>query len=349
MTVTLTTTAADIAGFAAEVRRHLDDLPADEVDDLLDGLEADLSEQAADAGETFEIPDAAAYAAELRAAAGLPERREPEAARVPMHVRMEELRAQVAGRIRSHRAGRAALDFLTALRPVWWVLRGAALYVVLAFFPSVIVRESAPVPRDPFAWLVLLLAVVLSVQWGRGLWLPTRWLRVLRTIVNVVTAVAAVIMLISAPTVLPRAFAPTAIAAESSPLGLSLDGEPVNNIFPYDSEGNPLTGVQLFDEQGRPLTTVGADGVENAWQWDHVFRNGTVTSPAAGTGTRPVWNVFPLRETQAGGVWVEDPRAGVSEADPGVPPFPQVPRIPLLTDPSPSPVATPSPAESPAP
>lgn len=344
MTVTLTTTPAEIAAFAAEVRRHLDDLPADEVDDLLDGLEADLSEQAADAGGAFELPDAAAYAAELRTAAGLPERSVGRAPHVPLRAQIEEFRARMAGRIRSHRAGGAALDFLVALRPVWWVLRGAALYVVVVFVPSVSVGGSVPLPRDHFAWIVLLLAVVLSVQWGRGQWLPTQWLRVLRTIVNVVTAVVAVIMLISAPTVLPQAFANDVAYVESYQPGLSLDGQRVRNIFPYDSEGNPLTGVQLFDERGRALTTVGSDGVENAWRWDQYGGDGSdiVTVPAAGTGTRPAWNVFPLREGPGALVWSDDSSAA-AESEPADPPFLQVPRIPLLTDPTPSP--TPSATE----
>ena len=46
--MTTTTDHPEIAGFAVAVRAHLDDLPADEVDDLLDGLEADMSEQAAE-------------------------------------------------------------------------------------------------------------------------------------------------------------------------------------------------------------------------------------------------------------------------------------------------------------
>jgi len=45
---TMTATDPAIEEFATAVRAALGDLPADEVDDLTDGLEADLTERAAD-------------------------------------------------------------------------------------------------------------------------------------------------------------------------------------------------------------------------------------------------------------------------------------------------------------
>ncbi|WP_150954335.1 hypothetical protein [Microbacterium testaceum] len=50
-----TTVHDDIRTFAAAVRAHLDDLPVEEADDLLDGLEADLADQAAEAGMDLTI------------------------------------------------------------------------------------------------------------------------------------------------------------------------------------------------------------------------------------------------------------------------------------------------------
>lgn len=58
MSTSITTPDVDIRAFAAAVRAELDDLPPEEVDDLLDGLEADLAEQASDSGEGFSLPDA---------------------------------------------------------------------------------------------------------------------------------------------------------------------------------------------------------------------------------------------------------------------------------------------------
>ena len=59
-----TTLRDDVAAFAAAVRAHLDDLPADEVDDLTDGLESDLLEQAEDDHGALAKTDAEQYAAE---------------------------------------------------------------------------------------------------------------------------------------------------------------------------------------------------------------------------------------------------------------------------------------------
>ncbi|RMI02417.1 HAAS signaling domain-containing protein, partial [Cellulomonas triticagri] len=73
---------ATVADYAAEVRTHLADLPQDQVDDLTDGLEADLADALADpTGRPADMPPGltarfgapAEYARELRAAAGLPD------------------------------------------------------------------------------------------------------------------------------------------------------------------------------------------------------------------------------------------------------------------------------------
>ena len=66
----ITTTPTD--EFAAKVREALSDLPPDELDELTDGLEADLAERAEESG--LELGDPSAYAEELRAAAGYPPR-----------------------------------------------------------------------------------------------------------------------------------------------------------------------------------------------------------------------------------------------------------------------------------
>ena len=69
--MTTSTVTPEIVEFAQGVRAALADLPAEEVDDLTEGLEADLAEAYAEDLQR-ELPDPAAYATELRAAAGLP-------------------------------------------------------------------------------------------------------------------------------------------------------------------------------------------------------------------------------------------------------------------------------------
>ena len=150
-----------IRAFAASVRRHLDDLPEEELDDILGGLTADLTDQAADNDGVLELGDPAAYAEELRSAAGLPPR--ADASKRPPAF------------------GAWLLDFLVALRPVWWVLRGFAMFVLLTG-----ALGSGMMPTSPASWLFAIALIVVSVQWGRGRWLPRNWIRHVRTIVSVV-------------------------------------------------------------------------------------------------------------------------------------------------------------------
>ena len=66
----------DVRAYVLAVRAWLGDLPADEVEDLTAGMEADLAERAAESGGPLGglLGQPEAYAAELRAAAGLPPR-----------------------------------------------------------------------------------------------------------------------------------------------------------------------------------------------------------------------------------------------------------------------------------
>ena len=68
--------ADGVAAYVSEVRAELADLPAEDVDDLTGGMEADLSELATESGGDLigRLGTPGLYAAELRAAAGLPDR-----------------------------------------------------------------------------------------------------------------------------------------------------------------------------------------------------------------------------------------------------------------------------------
>ncbi len=337
---------ADIPAFAAAVRTELSDLPADEVDDLLDGLEADLAEQAEDSGETFVLPDAATYAAELRAAAGLPERN-GRAAKVPVRDRLERTRRAAATRIRSSRFGSQTLDLLVSLRPVWWIARGAAFYLLLVFLTVSFTGGVDYVPTNVVAWAILAALVLLSIQWGRGMWLPHRWVRGVRGVLNVVATIVAAIALIAAPTVLPQYFSSQAYAnyavayPDNSQPGLVLDGQRVRNIFAYDAAGNPIKDVQLYTDQGTQLTTVGSEGLANGWWWDEYFLGGggPVTSAYQGTGRSPLWNVFPLRESIGVSSWDVNSAVPIEPKEP----FAHVPAVPAQPDPNPETSPAPSP------
>lgn len=327
------TARPDIAAFAAAVRAQLDDLPADDTDDLLEGLEADLTDQADEAGEDFALPDPAAYAAELRAAAGLPVRR-PRSVRRTITASIADGGRRAVASVRGNRFGAWLIDTLVALRPVWWLARAFVLAMLLA--PMIDTYGSTGVDLLDRVraltiniWGVLLFGslLLLSVQWGRGSWAPVRWLRVVRRIVNVVATLAAPFILLGLLSAGQYAISSSyANQQQFDPYvpGLSLDGQRVRNIFAYDAQGEPIMQVQLFDQNGTPLTTVGQSGSQD--EWDYYFYGGGGPSPVAETaiGRLPVWNVFPLRE--AAGSWdaLEDP----TDAQRPVFPFAAVPSLP---------------------
>jgi hypothetical protein len=323
-----------IRDFATAVRAGLDDLPAEEVEDLTDGLEADLTEQAADAGTARELGDPLAYADELRAAAGLPARGKRRPKRMGLAENLRGLRADAARTIRSTAFGAGCLDLVLALRPVWWVFRGWALFQVVAvmFAPTRGNWNSISV----MTWILLVPFVVVSVQWGRGRWLPWAWLPAFRTFVSIIAVIALPFLL---ATVL---WTQTYSYGQSSPEpyvppGLSLNGVQIGNIFAYDADGQPLTDVQLFDQDGNPV--IAADDPHATSSWVRFDQGGTVGTALVpsdrATGDRG-WNVFPLSQVEFGdeGQHAADP----STAIPATPPFAQVqPLAPSESLPSPTP------------
>lgn len=303
--------AQDVRAYAAQVRAALADLGPENVDDLTDGLEANLTDALADdrrahggsLDDDFGTPEA--YAAELRAAAGLPTS--------SGHPRREDpLRSAWRGLRDSERTALARLratgwfphveDLLVALRPAWWVARG---WVLAHLLLQVVGAERGTfwLPSSLGGWVLLLLAVVASAQWGRGEWRAgPRWDRVLRVLSRVL-AVAGVILVLT----LPDAHGYEVAAAQSTvPAppqdGVVVAGETAENLFVYDADGNPVDGAQVFDQDGRPVTTEPDAG--DPWRQREIWPDGAdepllhVGVPGVNGETR--WNVFPLHSLSRG-------------------------------------------------
>lgn len=309
MTTTLDVNPA-VADFATAVRHSLSDLDAEVLSELTDGLEADLADKLADGAE---LGDPAAYAAELRAAAGL---EAPRRTTVSDNVRanLADVRKRLAP-LREHAVVAEVLGFFVALRPVWWLVRGLALFSIF--------NEVSAVPRNPAGWALLIGALVLSVQWGRGRWLPWRWSRG----AVVALSVVAILML---PALLTNTgsrltFQDTFNPDDYIPTGLNVGGEPVVNIFAYGADGEPLDDVRLFDQDGDPLSTIdeeyGQDFVEQ-WSEDGESR---VLVPSDRVGGFRGWNVYPYKvvsyEVLAENNWTVPSWATRS---PAIPPFASV-------------------------
>ena len=334
----------EVAAFVAAVRSRLGDLTEEEREELLGGLEADLSERLAE-GESADLGDPTAYAAELRAAAGLEvRRRRGWGSRRPVKPLREDVVALLDGSRQRLDAvvadGRPAVvwEFLVILRPLWWFVRA---WMAVQLLDLVTNDSDLPtiVPTLLGLWpgvIVTAVFTVVSVQIGRGRWWPgtgvTRSLgpRLLLLGLNVFAIVVT-------PTVLGQFPGPGTYVDDSgyaTPMpGIQNRGSYVANIFPYDAEGKPLIGVQLFDQAGRPLV-VNRDA--RAAYYDS--RGVTVSFPWYNGGQR-LWNVFPLPGRTAPDDGYGPPRVTEKAWTSTNPPV--LPTAPLAVVP---PVALPTPA-----
>jgi hypothetical protein len=286
-----------VAAYLRDVRAALDDLPADERDDLLEGLEADLTELRAEEGGplTDRLGSPQAYAAELRSAAGLPPhggRRAPRTQRLRSAVRPLLERAAAWPGVAPVRR------FLPELRPGWWVLRG---YLAAWLFCVVTSGDlPGPFPRFEESLLAGLLlaagAIALSVWIGRR---TDRRPRLRRGVIvaNAILGFAAVIALYDVQS--QYTGSGEAYYYEQPCCVLSGTHGVISEIYPYDRDGKLLTDVQLYDQNGLPI--------------DIADRHSTWVRPDGST-----WNnVFPAYPPRSG-----DPNASVAPLAPSASPAP---------------------------
>jgi hypothetical protein len=242
--------------YLAAVGHQLADLPAEERSALLEDLALHLESLGAeddDRSFAVRLGPADAYAAELRAAAGLPPRS------VRPRLVGAELRQQVMAALGHPWVGELR-RLLTELRPAWWVLRGYLLVLVPCLVPFDAARDfpvPAPMGDHALGVVLVLLAVVGSVALGRRR-LP-RLVGALVVVGGAALALGAVALWqgaaedgltrVSSP---PAWFPAEAPRAEGAYPLLSRYG-PVTDVLPYAADGTPLTGVLLFDQDGRPL------------------------------------------------------------------------------------------------
>lgn len=295
----------EIANFVTQVRAHLHDLSEDERDELVGGLEADLTDQllADDAPDgpagPVDVGDPAGYAAELRAAAGFPERPRrllPAIAVPPANAEavLDGARARFENAVAAHPWTATGWELLAELRPVWWVARAwialTALDVVTGSYEPVSVVPSFNI--GGLGWGLLAGAIIVSVLVGSGrLWPgsgPDRAVAARLAVIalNVTAALLPFTWSIAAPgylTGVPESFAAEVYRAP----GLQLGGQQVTNVFAYDAQGRPLEHVQLFDQDGDPLA-LPPRTARTGYGPDRV-----VACPAL-NGVTPLFNVFPL-------------------------------------------------------
>lgn len=232
-------TDINIQAFAEAVRAELADLPKREIQDLTDGLEADLAEKLAEEGVDFSSISASDYAAELRDAAGVAPKSPRRSA-----FSSKALIQNTEDWFRKTAFGTGILEFGISIRPVWWVLRAlVAWFVLLAAFLD-----------SSIAVLALPLFVFLSIQWGRKKWFTGKFFTAVLLPLNLL----ALVLLVPAQEMMIQKFNGLAQAnlmmqQWAATDGLRLNGEPITEIKAFDSTSQEILGLTFKDQAGNPL------------------------------------------------------------------------------------------------
>jgi len=310
----------DVRAYVRAVRAWLGDLPADEVEDLTAGMEADLAERAAESGGPLGglLGEPEAYAAELRAAAGLPPRVDVVA--VPDAVQREPWTDRLA---RDAHGLVARHPWLRELRPTWWLARGAvAGWVVAAVLGTGRTLLLPLVGAALSMWLGLVLRRREPLGAGTRFALGA----------GNVLAVVLLLPMVASYTDGSSGFSEEAAAAPGYPSQVVANGEPVENLYAYDAAGNRLEGVRVYDQTGRALV-VGLDPLLDGRNPDLPVRPDDGLPNVAA-------DVFPL--TWPGHDAWQDPGFGWT------PPLTLPPLAGATALPAPSATASPSPSASPS-
>jgi len=283
--VTAAVLLGHVRAYADAVRASLADLSVEQVDDLTDGLEADLADALEDpegSAATGELPigrvpgplddqgddsiidlsrhfgPAADYAAELRSAAGLEGAPAPDGRR-PARALVTTWWARGSGQLeRSTRAfrtspfGESAIGFAVALRPVWWLVRGWVLYTLIVALTHVVGSSERFVPRLGLSWLLLGVLLIVSIQAGRGVGRRWAWSRGLVLGASAIAVVMAVPSLLwFQHTIQERLDArnvQTVFVQTTQPAA-----KPENGVF---VDGMQVSNLFVYDLAGNPLTGV---------------------------------------------------------------------------------------------
>ena len=336
--MTATTTTREAEGYLAEVRAHLMDLGEDERAELLEDLAQHLDDVTSDLGNADSelrvlLGDPANYAAELRAAAGLP----PNTGSPP-EVRAASIIRKTAA-LWDHPRSLAVRKIGKELAPAWWVLR-ALLAVGLVVASSEDRWRHIPIPQIYGSRLlglfVIGVTVAVSVAAGRA---GYRGWRRGTLLGDVVVAVGTFLLVLQALTMgyLGAGLQPESVVyMDTPPSALESPYGVVTNIFPYDAQGRPLEGVLLYDQDGRPLRVARQewwpDGCERAplhpqaadgvpVEFSYPYRYGVTGQPDVGA-THACLPEIPRPKVPVPVFAPAPPAAGAAPAEGAAPPAP---------------------------
>lgn len=221
---------SDIQNFVAKVRHALADLDTAVVNELTDGLEADLHERAAEEGDGFKLGKPSAYAAELRASAGLGQSRPPGS----------RLGKSLFG------LARAVAGQLSRLTPIWWFLRGTIVGLAIAWLWT---GQLSLVFESRRGFLVLMLSILASLS--LGLWARKNWLT--RVVSAIATVAVAGIGLFGTSLVLYKISEYKHLKGLSEAKVLTWAGDYTGEVQAFDKNGRRLP-LELLKERYRGVT-----------------------------------------------------------------------------------------------
>ena len=268
-------TDPDVTTYVAAVRERLRDLPGEDQQDLTEGLEADMTEKVAEQGRGV-LDDPEGYARELRVAAGFSPDPAPVRERGTIgesvsgmldaaHTRWNRLVTGLPG---------DPWGFAQTLRPAWWVLRAwiALQLIDLIWGGGGYNFGLSVIPTlGPLGWPLLIVAIVISAQIGRGkLWPGREKSGAFERVVLLGLNTLAIALI---PVTFTSVFTPAKAsswygssdpygsgfrdgqneAAAQEKAGIFANGRWISQIYPYDAAGKPMVGVQLFDQEGKPI------------------------------------------------------------------------------------------------
>ncbi len=308
-----TTTTLEIEQYYEQVRAALSGMPAEVRDDLLEDLPDHFAEVLAEGEGSLRdrLGEPEAYAAELRAAAGV------EVSATPTPRRLHAAAEWLANALHRFdlRAGRLVgyprlVDLLRAMRPGWWVLRG---WIVAQFISGA--RDHSNwhgfVPSIGGSSLIGLLCALALI--AASVWLGQRslrfaeWPRRLMVAASAVIAIWAVFVL--ADNIGGPSYSYSDTSGDAAVYGGSAINPDVTDIYVYDQNGKQVIGARLFDQNGNPIQFgegycqdgnlapgTGPDGTAQSWTYPLCpndpgpFRSGPgplPATPSASTSASP--------------------------------------------------------------
>lgn len=295
--MTTATISSPAERYLQAVQNGLADLPADDIEEVLQDLAAHIAELG-DTDPVAALGSPETFVAEFRASAGLSKE--------------GKARGRIRQRIRQHldtlsrtrKRIAATLEPITApitrrrdeLRNVWIWSRGilglAAYSWVTAggYLGEQRFFGTGGVAATATAYLVVTVASVwLAGQHGK-------WRRRADTATNLVVA-GLLVAALGTPRYVPEPVTYYPEAEDTNPVLLIGPNGPIQNLYAYDTEGNPVQ-VLLYDEYGNPILTLPGYAYDEAetmadlgepFVWENYELR--FTTDAYG---RPVGNLYPL-------------------------------------------------------